>query len=402
MNWNQIWFDTAVPDFPTAVIDRHGDMSILTEYTLPNINRKASDLLVLNENPWTDNPIDGIWHNSQSNVIPLYPPVIARNKDGHLEIFAFDIESNNIRHIWQDANDVWNNAIGANAWPWLGSNTLPTGEFIAPMQVGTNSDGRLQVFACLYNIPLANSILLGQPVGPPSSRDLWSIAQNNDDWNDNGWGEWTNLGHPPSGDFGGYVVGSDSANRQTIFAIGRDGELWSLQQVKPTGSWGKWLSVGNYSSSLKGSPAVTLQGNRRFVFAEGFDGNIFYISEKLITIQSFMFWGDWISLPSPGAPASVFGAGVSINGKVCVFVQTADDFLVLTVNEAGNTAADWVSIGDGLVKLWHFHNPIVSKNQAGQLQIYCAGDEDNRGTTNPVVTPGAIWNRGEDATGNWV
>jgi acylphosphatase len=78
--------------------------------------------------------------------------------------------------------------------------------------VGTNADGRLEVFA------------VG---GDDALWQIWQKARNN------GWSAWQSMG----GNVRQPTVGNNQDGRLEVFAVGSDEALWHTWQVSPNGSW---------------------------------------------------------------------------------------------------------------------------------------------------------------------
>ena len=104
--------------------------------------------------------------------ISLVQIKVGTNKDGRLEVFAIQEGTNKVVHIWQNEpnTDNWN-----SGWVVLGSNEILGSNGIEASQivVGSNKDGRLEVFA-IQN-------------GTDNVFHIWQNEPNTDNWNNSGW-----------------------------------------------------------------------------------------------------------------------------------------------------------------------------------------------------------------------
>ena len=109
------------------------------------------------------------WHTLVSGM-SLEKIAVGTNKDGRLEVFAIEKKTNKIYHIWQNEPNTenWN-----SGWTVLG-NEMSAKE----IAVGTNKDGRLEVFA--INKDDTNKIY-----------HIWQNEPNTENWNSG----WTVLGN---------------------------------------------------------------------------------------------------------------------------------------------------------------------------------------------------------------
>jgi hypothetical protein len=102
---------------------------------------------------------------------------------------------------------------GDSGWESLGGN-------VAQPVVGSNADGRLEVF------------------GIGADGALWHIWQ----WRPGGdWSEWASFGgsFDPAGDTGLIrpAVGTNADGRLEVFLRGPDGRLWHTWQLAPNDGW---------------------------------------------------------------------------------------------------------------------------------------------------------------------
>jgi hypothetical protein len=271
---------------------------------------------------------------------PIYAPVVARNADGRLEVFAIGGEpkgNNGVYHIWQNSSPPWWQA----GWPqimvqdeiqYLNGGAVavtnpPAGWLQAfAMQAPFLADGQFagQMWCdwqCAENSIggwfAPNFPSLGLPPGFSNQTSLlystpsvavnadgrlevfvgmfdgtvWHIFQTAPAGADctklPPWSAWTPLGSPAGGDLGEYIpVPAAALNPITgfleVYVVGLDGALWNNSQ-NPTGpndGWGNWQSLGSpegFELELNQSPSLAVDfAQRIWAFLEGTNGWCFY------------------------------------------------------------------------------------------------------------------------------
>ena len=169
-------------------------------------------------------------------------PCVARNADGTLEVFACGTD-NALWHISQTSALDW----GSN-WNSLGGQILAGFPVIPVICVGTNADGRLEVF--VRGLDGA----------------VYYSAQNQPNADPGNWAGWQALGKTQK--VVQMAVASNADGRMELFAIGTDGVLWHISQT-PAPDWGAaWNSLGGtffglltVGTNLDGRLEVFVQGN---------------------------------------------------------------------------------------------------------------------------------------------
>ncbi len=114
--------------------------------------------------------------------------------------------------------------------------------------LGTNADGRLELFA----------VGAGQGVW-----HTWQSAPNSGSWS-----SWSNLGWPSaSARVGDVAVGANADGRLELFGSDQSGDVWHIWQNTPNGGWSSWASLGGepFDAPLVGRN----QDGRLEVFVEG-------------------------------------------------------------------------------------------------------------------------------------
>ncbi len=151
----------------------------------------------------------------QPSGVNMGIPVVVSNVDGRLEVF--DVGSDGaLWHTWQLVpNGAW------SEWAFLGSTPLVPGGPTEPV-VGTNKDGRLEIFVTDASAVLWHSLQL-TPKGS--------------------WSEWASLGKPsdlqPDPDTGVIptpVIVENADGRLEVFLPGQT-TCWHIWQLSPGGPW---------------------------------------------------------------------------------------------------------------------------------------------------------------------
>jgi hypothetical protein len=222
---------------------------------------------------------------------------VGRNADGRLEAFARG-RNGFVSHIWQRATNE-------NTWsPWTSfGGVLNLNPIIGPAPaVGTNADGRIEVFmwaedGSLWEIRQLRpngtwskwEPLGGHVSSPPAlalnadgrlfvfvrGRDSALYAKSQIRPGVRPWTDWVSLG----GTLTSYpAVGRNPDGRLEVFARGVDNALWHRQQVTPAGGWSEWASLGG---TLTGHPVVGPNADGRLsVFATGPGGALWHRSQS--------------------------------------------------------------------------------------------------------------------------
>lgn len=167
---------------------------------------------------------NGAWHDGwlglgkPSSKVSIRSHVVGRNADGRQEIFAVGDD----HALWQQWQVAPNN--GWSEWKTLGTPARKI-SLTDRLTVGTNQDGRQEVFA------------VG---GDGNVWQIWQTAPNN------GWSHWGKLGEPPAGirDADRITVGRNQDGRQELFVMGGDDALWHVWQEAPNVGWTGWESLG--------------------------------------------------------------------------------------------------------------------------------------------------------------
>lgn len=161
--------------------------------------------------------------DSQRRLVAFAPA--AAPADGKQELW----------HRWQSTpSDGWS--------PWTSLKSPPGGRDPGEAVLGTNADGRLEVFTVASDGAVWHR--WQQRAGDPES---WEQP-------------WHGLGNQDGG-FSELAVGMDAADRLTLVATSQNGrDLFQLTQVTPGGGWGSWSRLPSVPTEAAG-PLLYLNSN---------------------------------------------------------------------------------------------------------------------------------------------
>lgn len=204
---------------------------------------------------------------AEGRLRPLGPkagdatPALARNANGRLEVFVVRNDLT-VWHCWQ--------SLPAPAGDWLKwEPLLQPGEdgTLGPLAVGTNADGRLEVFA---------------PDTEGAIRHRWQRRQDDPEEGGGGWkplGSWHSLspaGSPSAAH--GPVVARNADRRLELFIVADDGAMWYRAQ-RPEGDWFDWRSLGSVGEDFI-DIGVGARADRRLVLVAATEGQLFYQEQQ--------------------------------------------------------------------------------------------------------------------------
>jgi acylphosphatase/peptidoglycan hydrolase-like protein with peptidoglycan-binding domain len=256
----------------------------------------------------------------------IFTPVIGSNQDGRLEVFARGTDGA-LWHLWQTARN--------NGWSGWGS---MGGGIQGPIALGRNADGRLEVFV------KGNDNALWH---------IWQTARNN------GWSGWGSMGGVVSDP----VVANNADGRLEVFVRGGDNALWHIWQTAPSNGWSGWGSLGGGMGS-KVAVANNADG-RLEIFVRGTDGALWH---KWQTAPN-SGWSGWGSMGGViiGAPV----VGRNADGRLEVFAKGTDGALWHIWQTAPNNGwSGWASMG-GII-----FDPVVTNNADGRLEVFVKGADN--------------------------
>jgi hypothetical protein len=164
---------------------------------------------------WQVEPSGSVWSGwntlGQPSKGHVIAPIMGRNADGRLEVFALGPDCE-LWHIWQvTPGGSW------SGWASLGGNVCFVG---FPGSVEMNADGRLEVFS-----------------GTSSGMGI------NHKWQVTRGGSWSGWALLPGEDLSDPTAARNADGRLEVFAEGPGDGVSHNWQVKPGGSWSGWYTL---------------------------------------------------------------------------------------------------------------------------------------------------------------
>jgi hypothetical protein len=304
----------------------------------------------------------GVWVNRgrPPGVVSFRGLAVGSNLDGRLEVFATSIDGT-IWHTWQTAPN--------GGWPppgaWSVRGQMP-GVKLNGVVVGRNADGRLEVFAFGDDHAVWHT---------------WQTAPNN------GWpppNSWASRGRPPGVQLRGRLaVGSHLNGRLEIFAPGDDAAIWHTAQIAANDGWpaaGNWISAGKPPGLGVGDAAVARNkdGRLELIGVGGTQKAPLEISHTWQTAPNGGWVGLWASYGVPtGTGISLFGHAVTSNadGRLEVFAMDDGPGAVwhiwqVAANDGWRPPGDWVSLGNPSSS--RMGAPVAFTTADGRIEIFSA------------------------------
>lgn len=250
---------------------------------------------------------------------------VGSNYDGRLEIFAEMAADHTLGHLWQvQQNGDW------GGWSSLGG--TPRGS----LRVARNSDGRLEVFA---NAPDLSHIWQARAGG------AWS-----------GWEVFT------STVVGAFALAANADGRLEVFQL-RDYAILHSWQNSARNAWSAMERLPPLPSGPKGQGLDAVQGGdgRLYVATSDASGHVWLISQNSPNSS----WGGWADLGAPNGSQFTVGSpllAIDANGIVVVVAAAAGSVWI------GQQWQGWTNLGrpgggaDGRLA--------VARNRSGALEIF--------------------------------
>jgi baseplate J-like protein len=267
---------------------------------------------------------DGTWGQWQSLGGQIDLLAVGTNQDGRLEVFARGADKA-LWHIWQTSpgSSSW------SSWSWLGGQ-------IDMLAVGSNQDGRLEVFA--------------RGIADHALWHIWQVAPSSF------WSGWYSLG----GQIDLMAVGSNQDGRLEVFARGTDRGLWHIWQTAPNSGWSAWYSLGGQIDLLS---VGSNQDGRLEVFVRGTDLAVWHIWQTAPN-------GGWSGWDSLGGQIDLLSVNVNQDGRLEVFARGTDQGLWHIWQLAPNNGwGTWASLGGQIDMLF------AARNQDGRLEVFARGTD---------------------------
>lgn len=285
---------------------------------------------------------------------------VGTNADGRLEIFQVD-RNGDLRHRWQ----------GKSPHEWSSWSTLGTG-FFPGVTVASDAHGRLMVFA-VYR----------------TSKVVRCDAQQ--EANSTAWSNWLELAgpavQPP------LAAGLDGNGQMELFAVAADkGTLRRARQSTDASGWTDWKELG---AVLEPGPVVARNATGELeVF--GIDARTHQLLHSWQTVASKPDqWSAWSSLGETMSPG--FAVGPNSDGRLEIAGVTAADGQSVHASQlsprpdSGWTA--WQDLGGNM-------KPAVAmgRNDDGRIEIFTVDTTNNMIFHAFQKTPGATtnWARSTD------
>jgi uncharacterized phage protein gp47/JayE len=290
---------------------------------------------------WQTSPDNG-WSGWLSLGGQIDLVAVGTNQDGRLEVFARGTGDFALWHIWQltPGSASW------SVWSTLGGQ-------IDLLAVESNQDGRLEVFA--------------RNIADQSLWHIWQVAANN------GWSAWASLG----GQIDLLAVESNQDGRLEVFARNiADQSLWHIWQVAAGGSWSGWASLGGQIDLLAVQPD---QDGRLEVFARGTDEALWHIWQ----LTPGGSWSGWWSL---GGQIDLLSVAANEDGRIEVFARNISDQSLWHIWQTApnNGWSAWSSLAGWIDLLG------VGANKSGRIEVFVRGSDQALWHI-WQVSPGGAW-----------
>jgi hypothetical protein len=281
-------------------------------------------------------------------------PQVGQQQDGRLDVFVLepgpiDYE---LSHNTQDPGAP----SGWTGWTNLGA---PPGQAMSALTVGSNSDGRLQIFT---------------RVGLMSTGVVWTLSQTAA--NGAGWGTWSNIGSPPGGVSAHLLARALNADgRLEVFALGQGANVWHSWQSAPSGaSWSAWDGLGNPpgESIIRIAVGRNVDG-RLEVFGLSSNGAIWNCWQAAPGGS----WSAWNSLGGPvGVSLDTVAVGTNADGHLEIFAIADGTTLWHSWQDTGSGTgwSGWGSLGSPAAG-W-VGAAEVAQNSDGRLEIFADANDD--------------------------
>jgi hypothetical protein len=300
-------------------------------------------------------------------------PVVAKNKNGRLEVFEVD-ENGQVWHNWMRGPNVPNS--GWSGWQALGD-TASVISFRA-LVVGTNADGRLEVFG---RSPDADHHVV----------HIWQTSPGG------GWasGGFVTIGaNPASVAFEtDPVVGINQDGRLEVFIVddktgSGTNAVWHKYQAAPNSGWVDWLSLdgamltsGSIGCGNSGIAVGSNADGRLEVFGRDNTDPNHAIVHRYQTAPNSGWSAGFVVLATQ--PAGQFSdgdpvVGRNLDGRLEVFIIASNtdncgcaaDVWHVWQNAPNSGWSSYLDMGGGV-----FGALDVISNQDGRLEIFDQGDD---------------------------
>jgi len=266
---------------------------------------------------------------------------VGRMQDGRLEVYGIDTG----RYVWHKSQVAANSGWGG--WASLdatGSNGVCL-SIDDSLSVGTNHDGRLELFA---------------NTGDYTMYHIWQLTPNG------GYSSWGLLGTTFSDLIGGPTVAQDGCYHLTAFAQSDFGLSW-LGQTTPAQGWMTyWAEVKGLPDFWRGGPVAALDAEGRLeVFGVDGAGNLFnvYQTESCGTSFAQSYLGQTL--------VTGLAVGQYSDGRIAVVGVSNDGAAYLKYQtRAGGSWSSWIGLGGSNLG----RHMKIARNADGRLEVFAFND----------------------------
>jgi hypothetical protein len=212
-----------------------------------------------------------------------------------------------------------------------------------------------------------------------SDGNVWSMPQVSPS---DGWSaSWAYFGRPPGLSISNLAMGHDQDGRLFFFVLGSDNAIYFRWQSVVNDGWDpNWWSMGHPTGVSLYAPAWGRNppSGRQEVFAIGDDGNLWHRWQ----VAPNDGWSDWGSLGKPPSGLKSYSrpvVGHNRDGTMEVFAPS-NDFNLWHIEQIapGDGWGGWANLGQPPVGLLN-EDPAVGHQMNGRLVVFAAGAD------------GAIW-----------
>eukprot|EP00163_Fabomonas_tropica_P023257 TRINITY_DN4054_c1_g1_i2.p1 TRINITY_DN4054_c1_g1~~TRINITY_DN4054_c1_g1_i2.p1 ORF type:complete len:720 (-),score=209.36 TRINITY_DN4054_c1_g1_i2:229-2388(-) len=271
-------------------------------------------------------------------------PSVGVNLDGALEVFYRGVD-NALYHLSQ---------IGPNGKKFTPPKRIGSARFKLASRpvVGTQSDGRLAVFAySVYNSSLYYTTQLAPANTTTTVRPNW------------GKGEWQALGGKWRGT---PAVATNKDGTLVVFTRSQDGHLFHIRQKIANGkAWHYWRKQGG---QLLGDPQVaTNMDGSLSVFVRAVNNAVYYTTQR--EVDGYI-WEKWVNLG--GSLSDDPSVLVKSDGSLEVFARWTDNTAYHRWQVGGSKKgwSEWKTLGGSLTS-----NPTVIVRK-GMSELYAIGNDN--------------------------
>jgi GH25 family lysozyme M1 (1,4-beta-N-acetylmuramidase) len=295
-------------------------------------------------------------------------PAVQMNADGRLEVFIIGTDGH-LDHVYQQT------ASDSTSWSgWSQINNAYTFTQTACVAANTNQDGRIEVF------------IVGTGGG------LCHIYENSPG-SSTSWSGWSQLG----GSWDQNVcisAGNDLDGRQEVFLIGNTGNLYHIYQTAINAGWSGWASLGGTWSQTARTALTRNADGRLEIFIIGTTGSLYHAYQTVANGGWYTAWpsiGGW-SFSQSAKPV----AALNSNGSLDVLVIGLDGHM-----DRANSSnwGSWSSLPSTPVFTQDIR-PCLGVNSDGRLEVFTTAPSSDM-VHAYQSTPSGSWSGWASLGGSW-